>query len=279
MLIGGRRGGTFVGSEKSITNEEYRHALKKHIPVIAFVKRDVNDARQFYKRNPGADFSHVVDDKRIFDFIELVGSQSENNWIKTFDTAEQVKQALTDQFAYIALEYSKQLIRQQTPSANAEDKREVIPFPTQLPKLADTDDSSAAAHAIASMKKLHKIIKAIATSTASGKDEKLKLLWVMGRYGEVGLNSINMNNDRFKQYAWSTGKGQKVFNQIADFGVTGDYDQSGDGQYDARIWFKDDDNAETSYALREFVAELIEASGDDSLALDRFKRADMTVFV
>ena len=34
LLIGGRQGGTFVGSEKSITNEEYRHALKKHVPVI-----------------------------------------------------------------------------------------------------------------------------------------------------------------------------------------------------------------------------------------------------
>ena len=33
LLIGGRRGGTFVGSEKSITNEEYRHALKKYIPT------------------------------------------------------------------------------------------------------------------------------------------------------------------------------------------------------------------------------------------------------
>lgn len=278
LLIGGRHGGTFVGSEKSITNEEYRHALKKHIPVIAFVKRDVNDARPLYKKNPGADFSHVVDDVRIFDFIDLVNSQSENNWIKSFDTAEQVKQALTDQFAYIALEYSKQLIRQHTPSANADERREIIPFPTQLPKLADTDDSSAAAHAIAAMKKLHKIIKNIATSTASGKDEKLKLLWVMGRYGDVGHNSISMNNDRFKQYAWSTTKGRKVFNQIADFGVTGDYDESGDGEFDAKIWIKGDENAETAYALKDFVKELINASGDDSIALERFKRADMTVF-
>ena len=100
----------------------------------------------------------------------------------------------------------------------------------------------------------------------------------MGRYGEVGLHSINMNNDRFKQYAWSTGKGQKVFNQIVDFGVTGDYDESGDAQFNARIWFSGDDNAETAYALKDFISELIKVSGDDSLALDRFKRADMTVF-
>ena len=105
LLIGGRRGGTFVGSEKSITNEEYRRALKKHKPVISFVKRDVYEALRHYKKNPGGDFMHVVDDTRIFDFIELVSSQSENNWIKAFDNAEEIKQALTDQFAYIALEY------------------------------------------------------------------------------------------------------------------------------------------------------------------------------
>ena len=85
------------------------------------------------------------------------------------------------------------------------------------------------AHAIAAMKKLHKIIKNIATSTASGKDEKLKLLWDRWRSlaDDVGLNSISMNNDRFKQYAWSTdtkGLSKRVFNQIADFGVAGDYD-------------------------------------------------------
>lgn len=277
LLIGGRRGGTFVGSEKSITNEEYRHALKKHIPVISFVKRDVYDTLRHYKKNPSGDFTHTVDDVRIFDFIELVSSQSENNWIKTFDTAEDVKQALTDQFAYIALEYSKQLIRQRSPAANTEDAREIIPFPTQLVKLVDTDDASAAAHTIAAMKKLHKIIKNIVTSTAAGKDEKLKLLWVMDRHGEVGLNSIKMNNDRFKQYAWSLQKGRKVFNQIGDFGVGGDYDESGDGDLDVKLWFKGDESAETAYALKDFVSELIKTSGDD-IGLGRFKRADMTIF-
>lgn len=53
----------------------------------------------------------------------------------------------------------------------------------------------------------------------------------MGRYGDASQGStLTMENDRFRQYAWSTSKGQKVFNQIADFGVRGDYDESGDGQ-------------------------------------------------
>jgi hypothetical protein len=30
--------------------------------------------------------------------------------------------------------------------------------------------------------------------------------------------------------------------------------------------------------LKDFIKELINASGDDSIALERFKRADMTVF-
>ena len=105
-----------------------------------------------------------------------------------------------------------------------------------------------------------------------------RILFPDNEWTDVGLNSISMNNDRFKQYAWSTTKGRKVFNQIADFGVTGDYDESGDGELDAKIWIKGDENAETAYALQDFVKELINASGDDSIALERFKRADMTVF-
>jgi len=278
LLIGGRRGGTFVGSEKSITNEEYRHALKKHKPVIAFVKRDVQEALRAYKKNPSADFSYVVDDVRVFDFIELVGSQSENNWIRTFNDSEEVKQALTDQFAYIALEYSKQLIRNRMPDTSGEDKREVIPFPTQLGKLADKDNSSEAAHTIAGMKRLHEVISSIATAKVAGKDEKLRLLWVMGRYGKVGMSSIAMGHDRFKQYAWGTGKGQKVFNQISDFGLSGEYDDDGNGEMQVRIWFKGDENAETAHALSEYVAELVKTSGED-IGLDRFKRGDMRVYV
>lgn len=278
LLIGGRRGGTFVGSEKSITNEEYRHALKLHKPVISFVRRDVYEALKTYKKNPKADLSHVVDDCRIFDFIELVSSQSENNWIKPFDCAEEVKQALTDQFAYIALEYSKRLIRDRTPDAVSNEKLPIVPFPSQLGKLVDTDDTSAAAHNVAGMRRVHEVITRIATSTAAGKDEKLKLLWVLGRYGEMGMGStLKMGNDRFRQYAWSTQRGQKVFNQINDFGVSGDYDEDGSGELQVRLWFKEDDDGEAAYALTDYVAELIKTSGED-IGLERFKRADMTIY-
>lgn len=279
LLIGGRRGSTFVGSEKSITNEEYRHALKFHKPIITFVKKNVQEARHLYSKNPKGDFSDFVDDVRIFDFIDLVSSQSENNWIKPFDTVEEIKQALTDQFAYIALEYSKQLIKSRTPGDSKDDEREIVPFPPQLGKLADKDDSAEAAAAISGVRRIHEVISHIAAAKATGKEEKLKLLWVMGRYGDASHGStLTMENDRFRQYAWSTSKGQKVFNQIADFGVRGDYDESGDGQLAVNLWFKDDDDGDAVHALVRYVKDLIDTSGED-IGLDRFKRADMTIFV
>jgi len=217
LLIGGRRGGTFVGSEQSITNEEYRRALKKRKPIITFVKRDVELARAVYKKNPKADFSGVVDDVRIFDFIDLVTSQSENNWIKVFDNVEDIKRALTDQFAYIALEYSKALVASRDPKSGTKDKAEIVRFPAQLAVISDSDNSAEAAMKITGLRGLHKLLSGIIKSPASGKDEKLKLLWVMGRYGQMKYGPpIYISNDRLKQYAWSIGKGKRVFEQIRD---------------------------------------------------------------
>lgn len=277
LLIGGRRGGTFVGSEKSITNEEYRHALKKHTPVIAFVKRDVQEAHRFYRKNPTADFSHVVDDVRVFDFIDLVGSQSENNWIKPFNDVEEVKTALTEQFAYIALEYSKRFTKDRTPGESTNSERSVVAFPTQLGKLADTSDSSAAASAIAGIKRVHGTISSIVSAKVAGKDEKLKLLWLMGRYGEVGTSALSMEADRFKQHAWGTSRGRRVFNQIGDFDLEGEYEDDGDGRLVVMLWFRSDPHGEAAHALKQYVAELLNTSGED-IGLERFMRADMTIF-
>jgi hypothetical protein len=80
------------------------------------------------------------------------------------------------------------------------------------------------------MRKLHEVISRVATSAAAGKDEKLKLLWVLGRY-----------------------------NQIRDFGVSGDYDDDGSGELKVHLWFQGDDNAETAHALTDYVAELIKS--------------------
>jgi len=278
LLIGGRHGGTFVGSEKSITNEEYRRALKKRKPIITFVKREVELARRMYKKNPKGDFSGVVDDVRVFDFIDLVTSQSENNWIKMFDDVEDIKRALTDQFAYIALEYSKALIASREPKSSTKDKPEVVRFPVQLGAIADSDDSAEAATTITGLRELHKVLSGIIKSPAAGKEEKLKLLWVMGKYGNIGHGpSITISNDRLKQYAWSTTKGQRVFNQIRDFGVNGNYDGDDEGDaYAAMRFDSDSDDGMVANALQRYVADLEAKFADDGL--DVFKKADMTLY-
>jgi hypothetical protein len=56
LIIGHRPGGTFVGSERSITNEEYRRAMKRHIPVMSFVAEEVDSAAVMYRKNPKADY-------------------------------------------------------------------------------------------------------------------------------------------------------------------------------------------------------------------------------
>src|SRR5579863_3917521 len=45
LIIGGRRGGNYIGSDKSITNEEVKLAKKLDRPVFAFVEKKVESLR------------------------------------------------------------------------------------------------------------------------------------------------------------------------------------------------------------------------------------------
>lgn len=53
LIVGGRRGGTYIGSERSITNEEYRRAMKRRIPVMIFVSEDVLTASKSEESESG----------------------------------------------------------------------------------------------------------------------------------------------------------------------------------------------------------------------------------
>lgn len=128
LIIGGRRGGTYVGSEKSITNEEYNRARKLHKPIITFVRQEVMSAFHLYKRNPSANFAGTVDDTRVFQFLETVTSSSEDNWVREFTDVEEIKEALTSQFAYISLLYSQQLVKAAQPRKEDEVKWPLLAF-------------------------------------------------------------------------------------------------------------------------------------------------------
>ncbi|MGB0015035.1 MAG: hypothetical protein WBQ03_25810 [Candidatus Sulfotelmatobacter sp.] len=244
---------------------------------MTFVKRDVETARRLYSQNPKGDFSSVVDHVRIFDFLQLVASQSEDNWIKQFDNVEDIKAAITSQFAYVALEYSRELIASHSPTKGGPDERPLIPFPKQLTAIADSDDTAAAAAMVSGLKGLHSVLSKIISGEASGKDEKLKLLWVLGRYGSVTPSGVlYMNADSFKQYAWGTYRGDRIFTQIRDFGVHGSYEDAGEGVYNAELSFSKDENGEIGFALKKYVDDLVGRFGDDGINL--FKKADMTIY-
>lgn len=287
LIIGGRLGGMFIGSEKSITNEEYKRAARKRIPILAFVRKDVQNLLGVYKKNPKGDFSGVVDDVRIFDFIELVSTASESNWIWPFENGTEICSILTVQFAHVVKLYSERLVADKTPKASEGPVLGAfVAFPGRLTQLPEKfqDKDAMEAWLTRGLRIVHSVISSIVSSTASAKEEKLKVLWLLGRYGKLehGHMRRSMGNDEFKQLAWSTTRGKRVFNQLKLFGVEGWYDTEGSGyegdyHQTVNIKFANDDDGAAADALGVYVSTLVERYGEDP-GLAIFHKADMTVF-
>lgn len=285
LIVGGRRGGTFVASEKSITSEEYRRAIKRKIPIIIFVKNDVERAWKIYKKNPSADFSDVVDDKRIFDFIDVLKSQSEDNWTHGFDTVNDILDVLRGQFAHIHLLFSQRHVQERTAPAGGprEEDRRIVPFPSDFTMLHRTDGEEEAVATIDGLRRIHGVLAKMAEQKVQGYEEKTKVLWLLGRYGEVdssGFTVLKMNEHDFRQRAWGSTKGERVFQQLAAFGVHGGYDEEDRFDEAPRRIVKlsfGRSHEETVWALKRYVDELVARYGeDDGLAL--FNNADMRLY-
>jgi hypothetical protein len=109
LIVGGERGGTFIGSENSITNEEYKRAKKNGIPIIGCVDRGVFNLLPVYKKSPTADFSPTVKDKRVFHFIDFINAGATDNWLHSYASIEEIKNVLTTQFAHFLFSFSRGL--------------------------------------------------------------------------------------------------------------------------------------------------------------------------
>jgi hypothetical protein len=280
LIIGGRRGGSYVGSEESITNEEYKRALARKIPVMTFLRVDVWKAMPLYQKNPKGNFIDVVDDVRIFDFVRRVQAQSEDNWIKTFETAEDIKNAITAQLAYVCLLYSKQLVESRSPKKTSPQRARLAPFPSSFPKLNSSSELERT-EVIKGLNGLYQRVKAIQQSEMSGKEEKLKVLWVLGRHGDLSgpSNQLVMPEPQFKGLAWGVTKGRNVFTQLRLFGIGGDYEPNFDNQLEVQLSFENDDDGAISVALYQYVHDLLDhTTGDANAALELFKRADMSLY-
>ncbi|WP_343684910.1 DUF4062 domain-containing protein [Asticcacaulis sp.] len=281
LMIGGRRGGTYVHSEKSITNEEIRAAQKLNRPIFAFLDRKVDALRPVYRKNPTADFSPVVDDVRIFDFVDSLAAGHEDNWLHLFDTVVDIKTSLTAQFAYLLLLYSQSL-RKKAPQA-AQAVPMALPFPNLLdraPGDSEPEQSTFRSGLRVVYDSLRKLLNADIKD--GPKQEQLKSIWVIARHGEGEDCKIQVNEQRFKASAWGRSRGERVFAQMTDCGIEGFFDVDEDDMgrpigVAGIVFSTDRGQSYPADALKVWVDALIARYGEDD-ALDRFKRLDMQIF-
>lgn len=109
LIIGGRFGGKYREDEHSITNAEYREAVKLKIPVFALVDQQVYNDHHLFTKNRGVDLSKIifpsVDNIKIFNFIDEVRSNSINNAIVPFKDFSDIESYLRQQWAGMMYSY------------------------------------------------------------------------------------------------------------------------------------------------------------------------------
>lgn len=102
LIIGGRYGSISADLGKSVTNLEYEIARSKCIPIYTFIQRDILAVLPTWKRNPNADFSNVVDNAALFEFIQSIHSEG-RHWTYSFDTAQDIVKTLRKQLAFLMM--------------------------------------------------------------------------------------------------------------------------------------------------------------------------------
>jgi len=106
LIIGGRFGAQFKGKTHSVTNAEYREAVRLKIPIFAIVEQGVYNESKVYLYNKGSksiDAGNIkypsVDNVSIFEFIEEVRSNTINNAIVPFKDFSDIEAYLLQQWA------------------------------------------------------------------------------------------------------------------------------------------------------------------------------------
>lgn len=153
LIIGGRFGGTYKDTKDSITNNEYREAVKSKIPVFALVDNSVLSEYFVYqknKANPKIDGDKIiypsVDSTKIFNFIEEVRTNSVNNALNPFSDFAGIESYLRQQWAGMMFSF---LTRQNedrrvtdTLSALTQMSEKIEFLSTQILKSIGTDEAN-----------------------------------------------------------------------------------------------------------------------------------------
>lgn len=106
LIIGGRYGGRYKDTDKSITNTEYLEAVKSKIPIFALVEQGVYEQFHVYNHNrnnrlidPEKISYPSTDSHKIFEFIGEVQGQAVNNALIPFSDFEDIQDYLKQQWA------------------------------------------------------------------------------------------------------------------------------------------------------------------------------------
>ncbi|MBI3125816.1 MAG: DUF4062 domain-containing protein [Ignavibacteriales bacterium] len=99
IVVGGRYGNIPNGEHKSVTNLEYLTAKSKNKPIYVFIVNSILSIYPVWQNNPTSDYSSVVDNPNIFEFISDI--KKDSKWIFPFETAQDIITALRLQFAYL----------------------------------------------------------------------------------------------------------------------------------------------------------------------------------
>ncbi len=106
LIIGGRFGGRFRKTDKSITNAEYEGAVRHKVPVFALVEQAVYAEHHVFLKNrdnPDVDEAKIVypavDSTKIFSFIDAVRKAAVNNALVPFQDFNDIESYLKKQWA------------------------------------------------------------------------------------------------------------------------------------------------------------------------------------
>lgn len=115
LIIGGRHGGDYKDERSSITNNEYREAVRCNIPIFALVESAVYSDHHVFvmnkKNNPTIANDIIypsIDDNRIFGFIDEVRKNTKNNSIFPFRDFSDMESYLKKQWAGMMYDFITQ---------------------------------------------------------------------------------------------------------------------------------------------------------------------------
>ena len=100
ILIIGTRYGYITDKGKSITNLEYLHAKAKGIPIFVFIDKQLYTTWNIWKNNKDEDFSTIVDNPKIFDFLSEIYDESQQ-WVYTYDNKKDITLTIKNQLCLI----------------------------------------------------------------------------------------------------------------------------------------------------------------------------------